>query len=126
MKGLKIKVCGITNRKDARRLVDLDVDALGFIVTEKRIPSKINLDLASKIIKKMPANVLSVVGVGIYPVNEIVDICRKSNAGCVQLQYGGSLSDIKKIRRSLPYLKIWKTIFTHHQEKSGSGQADKK
>ena len=47
----KIKICGNTNEEDIKQLVDYDVDALGFIVTERDVPSRVELDTASKLIK---------------------------------------------------------------------------
>lgn len=114
---VKIKICGITNKADAMRLVDFNVDAVGFIITELDTSKKIGLDLASQIIEKLPSSVLSVVGVGKYQVEKIIEICRKSRADVVQLQKGGSLEDIRRIRGALPKMKIWRTVFTNREMK---------
>lgn len=112
MEKVKIKICGVTNKEDAIKLLNYDIDALGFIVTKKNIPSKIDLDLASKIISELKGKVMTVVGVGNLSVSQIVEICGRTKADVVQLQFGGSVEDIKEIRRAMPNLKIWKTVFT--------------
>lgn len=109
---VKIKVCGITNEEDAQRLINYDIYALGFIITRKDMPSKISLNLAVKIIKDLPSDILSVVGVANLSPKEIIEICQKIRADVVQLQKGGGLSEIKEIRKKMPELKIWKTVFT--------------
>lgn len=112
----RVKICGITNEKDARKLLSYDVFALGFIITEKNIPSRIDLDLATRIIKSLPSHILSVVGVANLPPEEIISLCRKTGTDVLQIQKGGTISDILKIRRTLPNLKIWKVIFTNKEE----------
>jgi len=85
---------------------------LGFIITTKEIPSRIDLNLATKIIKNLPSHILSVVGVANLSPEEIISICQKTEADAVQIQKGGTISDILKIKRKMPELKIWKVIFT--------------
>lgn len=109
---VKIKICGITNEEDARRLINFNIFALGFIIIQKDTPSKIELSLATKIIKDLPLHILSVIGVANLPPQEIIEICQITGADVVQLQRGGSLSDIREIRKKTPKLKIWKTVFT--------------
>lgn len=108
----RIKICGITNENDALKLLRYDIFALGFIITTKEIPSRIDLNLATKIIKNLPLHILSVVGVANLSPEEIISICQKTEAGAVQIQKGGMISDILKIKRKMPELKIWKVIFT--------------
>ena len=108
----RIKICGITNENDALKLLRYDIFALGLIITTKEIPSRIDLNLATKIIKNLPSHILSVVGVANLSPEEIISICQKTEADAVQIQKGGTISDILKIKRKMPELKIWKVIFT--------------
>ena len=112
----RVKICGLTNENDALELSKYDVSAFGFIVPEKKsLPSSIDTNLASEIISKLPSHILTVVGIAIdYPSpEEIIDICKKTNAEVVQIQVGGTLSGIRRIREKMPYLKIWKVFFTN-------------
>lgn len=108
----RIKICGITNESDALKLSRYDIFALGFIITKKEIPSRIDLNSATTIIKKLPSHVLSVVGVANLPPEEIISICQQTEADAVQIQRGGTISDILEIKRKIPELKIWKVVFT--------------
>src|SRR3989344_6838219 len=94
----RIKICGITNENDALKLLRYDIFALGFIITKKEIPSRIDLNLATKIIKNLPSHILSVVGVADLSPEEIISVCQKTEADAVQIQKGGTISDILKIK----------------------------
>lgn len=54
----KIKICGITNLKDARAAVKLGADALGFILAPS--PRRVTLSAAKKIIKMLPPFITTV------------------------------------------------------------------
>lgn len=115
----RIKICGITNESDALELLKYDVFALGFIITEREIPSRIDLNLAAKIIKKLPSHILSVVGVANLPPEEVISICQRTETKAVQIQRGGTRSDILEIRGKIPELKIWKVVFTETEPNPG-------
>ncbi|MCP4481766.1 MAG: phosphoribosylanthranilate isomerase [bacterium] len=70
---MKIKVCGITNPKDAKFAVSLGADYLGFIDYELS-PRYIQASDAEEIIAKLPVSVISV---GVFvnkPLNELKKI----------------------------------------------------
>lgn len=115
MRRTKIKICGITNEEDAFKLSQMAVDALGFIViiSARRRPFKITLKKASKIIAKLPPFITSVVGVHrkYNSLEEVINILRETSPDAVQLQFGGTLGEIKKIKQAFPTIKIIKTFF---------------
>jgi len=112
----KIKICGLTNKSDALKLAKLNIFALGFIIAQKDNPKRIDINLAEKIIKKLPPGILSVIGTVIKPgvrtTSKVIEICQKTNPKVLQLQKGGTIVDILKIKSKLPKLKIWKTVLT--------------
>jgi phosphoribosylanthranilate isomerase len=110
----KIKICGITNEEDALKLARYDLFALGFII-EKNIPSGIELSLATRIIRKLPSHILSVVGVAGLDPGEIIEVCKRTRANVVQIQRGSTISEILEIKRELPRLKIWRAVFTNQE-----------
>jgi phosphoribosylanthranilate isomerase len=74
---VKIKVCGITNFKDASSAVALGADFLGFIF-HKDSPRNVSVKAAAEIIKKLP---LVFQSVGVF-VDEAPDVIVKTVKKC--------------------------------------------
>lgn len=93
---VRIKICGITNKKDALIASEYGADALGFIFAQS--PRKISPSSARKIISQLPPFITRV---GVFvdenpnTVNEIVNLC---GLDAVQLHGRESPSYCKKIR----------------------------
>ena len=71
-----VKICGITNYRDAADAIDCGADALGFILA--RSPRQVTLDEAQRIIRKLPASVLKV---GVF-VNAPIEKVRSAMGLC--------------------------------------------
>ncbi len=72
----KIKICGITNREDALKAVELGVDALGFIFAPS--PRRVEPEQAKKIISDLPP---AVIEVGVF-VNANLEEIEKISKDC--------------------------------------------
>ncbi|MCK4533672.1 phosphoribosylanthranilate isomerase [bacterium] len=105
----KVKICGITNREDARLAVDLGADFLGFNFYEKSLryvlPEK-----AREIIKGLPA---SLIKVGVF-VNEqievILETIEKCDLSMVQLHGDETPAFCTKLAQKKQDLKIIKAF----------------
>ena len=79
-----VKICGITNWKDARAACDCGADALGFIFFEGS-PRYINPEEARKIIAKLPRTIAAV-GVSVNPaIHRIRGIFKHCELNFIQL-----------------------------------------
>lgn len=91
---MKVKICGITDMKTAKRACEYGTDALGFVFAESK--RKIPPELAKEIIQELPANVLKV---GVF-VNESVEVIQKiaDECGLTHVQLHGD-EDNYQIRK---------------------------
>jgi len=100
----KIKICGITRYEDARMIVRLGVDALGFIFVSKS-PRYITAGSARQITAKLPPFVAKV---GVF-VNETAEVIQQTceEAGLTAIQLHGEESPEFCQQFSLPVIKAF-------------------
>ena len=98
----KIKICGITNSKNALDAVDLGVDALGFVFFEES-PRYIEPKKARKIINLLPLFVLRV-GLFVNASKEEV-LSAISDSSVNVLQFHGDEDEQFCNQFNLPYIK---------------------
>jgi len=132
---MKVKICGITNHRDASMAVELGVDALGFIFAQS--PRQIDPEKARAIISSLPPFVQTV---GVF-VNEapakITEVVRFCGLDMIQLHGDESpdvcsefmprtikafrLKDESSLESIKPYLgKVRALLFdTYSEEKRG-------
>jgi phosphoribosylanthranilate isomerase len=102
---MRIKICGITNPKDAQIASDLGADALGFVFA-KGSPRIITPEAAGNIISKLPP---FIVPVGVFvdsPIEEILSIIEYTRIQCVQLH--GNESPFECMKINIPVIKAFK------------------
>ena len=102
---MRIKICGITNPKDAQIDSDLGADALGFVFA-KGSPRTITPEAAGNIICKLPP---FIVPVGVFvdsPLEEILSIIEYTGIQCVQLH--GNESPFECMKINIPVIKAFK------------------
>ena len=98
----KIKICGITNLKNALEAVEVGVDALGFVFFSKS-PRYINPKKARAIINLLPSFVLRV---GLFvnaPKEEVLSVISESRVNL--LQFHGDEDEKFCNQFNLPYIK---------------------
>lgn len=80
---IKIKICGITNIKDALAAAEMGADALGFVFTAS--PRRITVEQVREIIRELPPFVTPVGVFADLPPAEINEIARYAGLAAVQL-----------------------------------------
>ena len=98
----KIKICGITNFRDAAKSLDYGADALGFIFYKKS-KRYINPQQAQKIIKELPPFVTKVAVFADCPFRQITKITNELFINTIQLH--GSETPEFCARFSYPVIK---------------------
>ena len=78
-----IKVCGITEERDAHEAVHLGVDALGFDF-RRGSPRVVEPDLARRIVDRLPVFVTKVGVFADDPLIRVLEIARKAGVGVLQ------------------------------------------
>src|SRR4051812_48814107 len=98
-----IKICGITNEEDALLAIALGADALGFVFAPGS-PRQVTTHIVGEILHRLPAGVITV-GVFRDEVKErVVEIVNTLGLGGAQLHGREPLSDVRWIRRRVPFV----------------------
>jgi phosphoribosylanthranilate isomerase len=104
MPKVKVKICGITNRKDAQRATEGGADFLGFNFYPGS-PRYIDPLKARKIVELLPKNI-SAVGVFVNETEDrIREIAHAVGLHYLQLHGNESAATVAHLKRSLPVIK---------------------
>src|ERR1700684_1934810 len=101
---VKVKICGITNLKDARHALESGASFIGFNFY-KRSPRYITPSTARRILQRLPRGIKSV---GVF-VNEsegkVLTIAHKVGLDYLQLHGEESPDAVARLERTLPVIK---------------------
>ncbi len=101
---VKVKICGITNLKDARQALKAGADFIGFNFYS-RSPRYVTPRAARRILQHLPKTTASV---GVFvnePENEMLKIARQVGLDYLQLHGEESPTTIAHLARNLPVIK---------------------
>jgi phosphoribosylanthranilate isomerase len=98
---IRVKVCGITTRDDARAAIDRGVDALGFLVGLLHASEdELTATDARKIVETLPPFVVAVLVTHRHDPADVRELVREVRPHAVQLQGAFPLDDIPALRES--------------------------
>ena len=84
MKGISIKICGLTQEKDVSAATNLGIDFLGFVLVEES-SRYVTINRLKKLLKEIPSNI-GTVALLVNPENHIVEkIVNEVNIDFLQL-----------------------------------------
>jgi phosphoribosylanthranilate isomerase len=97
-----VKICGITNEEDALLTVALGADALGFMFAPS--PRLVSTETVTEILHRLPPGIITV---GVFRderKERVVEIVNSLGLGGAQLSGREPLSDVRWIRRRVPFV----------------------
>jgi phosphoribosylanthranilate isomerase len=101
---VKVKICGITNLKDARQALEAGATFIGFNFYE-RSPRYVTPSAAKRIMQSLPKKVKAV-GVFVNETeNKMLTIVRQIGLSQVQLHGEESPETVARLQRTLPVIK---------------------
>ena len=107
-----VKICGITNVKDALDAVELGADAVGFLLTES--PRKISVSKASEIVKQLPANFLTIGVFRDQEAREVIDTVREVGLLGAQMHGRESVAEVAEVIQHVEW--VAKSVIAGSQE----------
>lgn len=120
---VRVKICGIKRLEDAILAVKYGADALGFLVGQKhQSPDFLQPDAAKDIISHLPPFVSSVLVTHLSDWKEISALAKYLGVSTIQLHGDSTIEDAKRIRKTLPWIKIYKAVHVINEDSINEGK----
>jgi len=107
---VRVKICGITNQKDALAAIAMGADSLGFHVELEGSKCPIGAATASSIIAKLPPYVSSVIVTTETDPKSIIRLAKATWANTFQLHGDVTADTVRAVKAVMPYLKIYAVV----------------
>jgi len=108
---MRVQIAGIKTIEDALMCAKYDCDAIGLLVGQGHNSDDfISVTKAKEIIDVLPPFISSVIITHLEEATKIIDILKETNANTVQLHSYIKESEVRKIKETLPYVKILRLI----------------
>ena len=106
----RIKICGITNKENARVIAELKPDYMGFIMNVPTSPRNVDMKTVVEIISEIKESTKDILFVGVFvdqKVEELKNIISVCGLDIVQLHGNETVDDIIELKK---YAEVWKTV----------------
>jgi phosphoribosylanthranilate isomerase len=122
---VKVKICGITNLKDALTAIAHGADAVGFLVGQVHYSTGVFITprQAAEIVAALPPFCSTVLVTHLARPEEVVNAARIANVSTIQLHGDSSAAEAARIKEELSYTKIYKAV--HVLEDAAIAEAQK-
>lgn len=108
-----IQVAGITDIEEARMLMDLGVEYLGFPLRLPVNKEDLSEDEAEKVIKEITLPHKAVLITYLDDADEIIVLCNKLNVTIVQLHGNIEIEELKKLKELRPDIEVIKSLVVY-------------
>ncbi|MDM7939681.1 MAG: phosphoribosylanthranilate isomerase [Methanothrix sp.] len=98
----RVKICGLTDRRDLKYALAAGADALGFVVEIERSRHCITTEKARALIEQIPVFVNSVAVVSPMDLDDAVRLSRETNADILQIHGTLGPDEVCALRRMVP------------------------
>jgi len=114
---IRVKICAMTDVRDALAAVEFGVDAVGVLVGVLHVAEDcITREKARDIVRAIPPFVSSVLVTHLETADSIIDLSKYIGVTTIQLQGDVTPTEIIRIKQAAPMLKTIKTIHVIGEE----------
>jgi phosphoribosylanthranilate isomerase len=110
---VRVKVCGITNRKDLNAAVDAGADALGFVVDVPESPRNVSIDCARRLVEAIPPFVQGVVVSVFKSLAHLEALC--SSVAPDAIQVAGTLPAAQAVCERLEGVRVIRAVAVNQE-----------
>ena len=108
---VKVKICGIRRREDARLAIDRGADAIGVLVGQQHpSPDFISAELASCILRDLPPFVSGVLVTHVDQPKDLLGLIKQVKPSAVQIHSAMPPDALAAVRRHHPELPLLKVV----------------
>src|ERR1051326_775060 len=121
---VRVKICGISNVKDALDAIGYGADAVGFLVGQVHFSTGVFLtpQQAAAIVTQLPPFCSSVLVTHLSRPEDVVSAARIAKVNTIQLHGDTEAREAIQIKQQLPYAKTYKVIRVFHESAIAEAQ----
>jgi phosphoribosylanthranilate isomerase len=110
LRRVRVKICGLTQKKDLDSAIDAGADAVGFLVGVPSSPRNLTFKRAKVLLSKVPIFINSVVVTTPKNLEWLFKICKRLKPTAIQI-HGKMQLDYSKIHNKIKNIQLIKTVY---------------